>query len=113
MRQFNINVDANRGHRDEPWRLDRLMLLKSILEHKGPGGELSDYGMDTKINSIYDSKGWLTVDWASKPSLRDLRRVSGLWSNVFNEEVDTHTINGEDYLDYDWELKIEIGHLVV
>jgi hypothetical protein len=78
------SVTAYRGFDDEPWRLERLVEVKSAL----PPAILSE------IESLHDHKGCLSVNWRRIPASSEVMAVIAAWAEQ-NEITSNHYVNGE------------------
>jgi hypothetical protein len=73
-----IEVTANRGDTDEPWRLVRLHKVLGYI------AALSDdigYDVLARIAAVRDHKGDLTVTWLTSPSDPEKAIVAKAWGS--------------------------------
>jgi hypothetical protein len=87
-----MNLTAYRSD-DEPHRIERLELLRRILEN----GPL----IDGQILALHDHKGCLSVNWAERPSTGELEFVIRAWWTLI-ESNSNHYVQGVPLvLDYE------------
>jgi hypothetical protein len=93
-----IQLDAYRGYDDEPWRIERLELLRDIIKYH------ADFFCDPKVLALYDCKGNFAVNWSQNPTSEQMEMLNGFIENVLWENAIDHFVRGKQITDNcDWD----------
>jgi len=105
----DIIINANRGHEDEPWRLERLDLLRRILQyHKETFleqevliaiGSKTSFRRQACVTHLYDHKGNLAVNWTDTPTKEQQDALASFWETIFCEAEVDHFVQGRPIID--------------
>ena len=80
MYPYKIEIDGVRANEDQQWRIYRIHRIIGYAQALADNNKNIDFY--TKIKSIFDSKGTLTVTWIITPTETEKDYIRIAWESI-------------------------------
>ncbi|MEA3494678.1 MAG: hypothetical protein U9R42_01440 [Bacteroidota bacterium] len=90
----NIEIDAVRADDDQFWRIHRIQMVLGYAQVLADIDNNEEYYK--KLNSVYEHKGLLFIDWKTKPTKKEKEYWDKAWESVVTDyegDLIEHTVN--------------------
>lgn len=83
MYPFDLDIDANRADAEEYWRINRIHRVIGYAQAIADMDGNEDF--HKKLNSIYDHKGMLTIEWKIQPTESEKNYLQKAWDSIVTD----------------------------
>ena len=80
MYPYKIEIDANRSDNGEHWRIYRINRIIGYAQALADADNNEKYF--DKIESIYEYKGTLTINWKIEPTINEKNYLQIAWGSI-------------------------------